>query len=168
MSHAFALDVPPKVYDIAKSDLTQIATDPVIIEAVEKQNARHSSLADIQALDKKWIATPGLADYMKALIDSPAGKRLTEWAKAHPYASEIILMDNQGANVALTEKTSDYWQGDEAKFTECFKNGGLVYVDKVKFDDSSQTYSVQVSVPVKDGDKLIGALCVGVDIETLP
>ena len=64
-------------------------------------------------------------------------------------------MDNQGANVAMTDKTSDYWQGDEAKFKKSYHNGkGTVFVDEVEFDDSSQAYLVQVSVPVKDGDKV--------------
>ena len=53
----------------------------------------------------------------------------------------------------MTDKTSDYWQGDEAKFKKSFNGGaGAVFVDDVSFDKSSQTYSVQVSVPVKEGD----------------
>jgi sensor histidine kinase regulating citrate/malate metabolism len=37
----------------------------------------------------------------------------------------------------------------------------------VKFDDSTQAYLVQVSVPVKDADKVIGAITVGIDVEKL-
>lgn len=82
------------------------------------------------------------------------------------YYAEIFVMDNQGANVAMTDKTSDYWQGDEAKFKKSFNDGaGAVFVDDVEFDDSAQAYLVQVSVPVKDGDKVIGAITFGIDVE---
>ena len=38
-------------------------------------------------------------------------------------------------------------------------------MDEVKFDDSSQAYLVQVSVPVWDGDQAIGAITFGVDVD---
>jgi hypothetical protein len=40
-----------------------------------------------------------------------------------------------------------------------------VFVDGVKFDDSTQAYLVQASVPVKDGDKVIGAITFGILID---
>jgi hypothetical protein len=113
------------------------------------------------------MATAGVADFMKALIDSPAGKHLAAWKASRAYVSEIFVMDKLGANVAMTDKTSDYWQGDEKKFTECFKGKGEVFIGPMNFDDSTQTYSVQVSVPVLDGETLIGAICIGVDVEKL-
>lgn len=163
-----AVDVPPRVAELAQTELAALASDPVITGAIAAQNAKAATLADIQALDKRWMATPGVADFMKAVIDSPASAHLRTWRKSRAYISEIIVMDNQGANVAITEKTSDYWQGDEKKFTESFKDAGLVFVDKVKFDDSTQTYSVQVSVPARDAaGHLIGVICFGIDIEKL-
>lgn len=163
-----AVDVPPRVHELAKTDLAALTADPVIVGAITAQNAKAATLADIQAADKQWMATPGTADFMKAVIDSPAGQHLRAWRKSRAYVSEVIVMDKLGANVAITEKTSDYWQGDEKKFTESFKDGGLVFVDKVKFDDSTQTYSVQVSLPVKDSaGALIGVICYGIDIENL-
>ena len=78
-------------------------------------------------------------------------------------------MDNQGANVAMTDKTSDYWQGDEAKFQKAFNGGaGAVFIDAVKFDESAQAYLVQVSVPVMDGDQAIGAITMGIDVDKVP
>ena len=114
------------------------------------------------------METAGTADFMKACIDSPAGQHLRAWRKSRGFVAEIILMDRQGANVAITEKTSDYWQGDEKKFTESFKDAGVVFVDKVRFDESTQTYSVHVSVPVRGADgRVIGVACFGIDIEQL-
>ncbi len=163
-----AVEVPAKVHELAKSELAALAADPVLVGAISAQNAKRVSLDEIKAADKRWMDTAGVVDFMKAIIDSPAGTQLRAWRQKRAYVSEIIVMDNQGANVAVTEKTSDYWQGDEKKFTESFKDGGVAFVDKVKFDDSTQTYSVQVSVPVRDAaGACIGVICFGLDIENL-
>jgi len=68
----------------------------------------------------------------------------------------------------MTDKTSDYWQGDEPKFTECYKGGkGAVYVPDVAFDESSQAYTVAVSIPVKDGDATIGVIVFGINVDNI-
>jgi hypothetical protein len=157
---------PQKVVDLANSTLAKMGTDPVIVKAVKEENAKGKTLDQIKAHDQKWMATPGVADYMKTLMESECGKRLKTVQRSAAYYAEIFVMDNQGANVCMTDKTSDYWQGDEAKFVESYKGGqGGVFIDKVKFDDSAQAYLVQVSVPVKDGGKVIGAITFGVDVD---
>ena len=157
---------PQKVVDLANSTLADLGTDPIIVKAVKNENAKRKSLAQIQDMDKKWKATPGIADYMQAMMDSECGKHLRSIQNGSTIYAEIFAMDNKGANVAMTDKTSDYWQGDEAKFKKSFNGGkGSVFVDDVEFDDSTQAYLVQVSVPVKDGDAVIGAITFGIDMD---
>jgi hypothetical protein len=75
-------------------------------------------------------------------------------------------MDDQGANVCMSDRTSDYWQGDEAKWQNSFNGGkGGVNFDERKFDSSAKAVVVQVSVPVLDQGKVVGALTVGVKAE---
>ncbi len=101
-------------------------------------------------------------------MESKCGKYLRSIQSQKPYMAEIFVMDNQGANVCMTDKTSDYWQGDEAKFKNSFSDGnGAVFVDEVEFDDSTQTYLSQISVPVMENGKAIGAITFGVDIDQL-
>ena len=167
LSHA-GEKAPQKVVDLANSTLVKIGADPLIVSAVKAENSKGKTLDQIKEMDAKWMATPGIADYMKAIMDSECGKHLREIQASQPYYAEIFVMDNQGANVAMTDKTSDYWQGDEDKFTESYKGGaGGLHMSDVKFDDSTQAYLVQVSFPVKDGDKVIGAVTVGIDVDKL-
>jgi len=162
----FAEEAPQAVKDLATAKLAGYGTDPVIVAAVKKQNAMGKTLADIQTMDKKWQETAGVDDFMKSLMTSECGKRLEEILKSADYYAEIFVMDNQGANVAMTGKTSDYWQGDESKFKKSFAGGsGAVFIDEVEFDDSSQAYLVQISVPVMDGGKAIGAITFGIDVD---
>lgn len=169
VSMGWAEDAPQKIKDLAQSQLAAYGKDAVIVAAVKAENAKGKTLEQIKAMDAKWMATPGVSDDMKALMDSECGKFLQGVQKSAPYFAEIFVMDNQGANVAMTDKTSDYWQGDEAKFQKSFNGGtGAVFVDEVKFDESTQTYLVQVSVPVMDGDKAIGAITIGLDVDKVP
>jgi hypothetical protein len=154
------------IVDLANSTLAKFGTDPIIVAAVKAENAKGKTLAQIQELDKKWMATAGIVDYMKALMDNECGKYLRKIQASAPYYAEIFVMDNLGANVAMSDKTTDYWQGDEDKFIKSFSGGrGAVFIDDVKFDNSTQAYLVQVSVPVKDGDKVIGAITFGINVD---
>jgi hypothetical protein len=157
---------PQKVFELAKTTLAAYGSDPVIVKAVKAENAQGKTLDQIKKKDAEWKATPGITDYMQAIMESECGQYLRKIMDDSNLYSEIFVMDNQGANVAMTDKTSDYWQGDEAKFKNSFNGGnGNVFVDNVEFDDSSQTYLSQVSVPVKDGGTVIGAITFGIDVD---
>lgn len=154
---------PQKIIDFANSTLKKLGTDPIIVAAVKAENKKGKTIEQIKEMDKKWINHAGIADYMQAMINSECGKYLLQIMESQSFYAEIFVMDNQGANVAMTDKTSDYWQGDEAKFQESFK--GHIHFSDVEFDDSSQTYIVQISIPVKSKNKVIGAITVGIDVD---
>ncbi|NNJ99469.1 MAG: cache domain-containing protein [Desulfatitalea sp.] len=165
---AMAEEAPQKVKDLAHGQLAALGKASAIVFAVKAENAKGKSMDQIKAMDAKWQATPGISSEMKALMESACSLFLKSIQDSQSYFSEIFVMDNQGANVAMTVKTSDYWQGDEAKFKKAFNEGnGAVFVDEVKFDDSAQAYLVQVSVPVWDGSQAIGAVTFGIDVDKI-
>ncbi len=164
VSGAFAGEKAPQdIIDFANSTLKKLGSDPVIVSAVTAENKKGKTLDQIKEMDEKWKKHVGIADYMQAMMDSECGKHILEILESKPFYAEIFVMDNQGANVAMTDKTSDYWQGDEAKFQESFK--GQIHFSDVEFDDSSQAYIVQVSIPVISKNKVIGAITVGIDVD---
>ena len=79
-------------------------------------------------------------------------------------------MDNQGANVGQNTLTSDYWQGDEAKWKESYNDGkGGVHVDKAKLDKSTNQVDQKFALPIIDEDgNVVGAICIGLDVERVP
>ena len=162
-----AEEVPEAVHKLVPT-LKEWGKNGTLVKAVKQQNAKGISLDSIKARDAAWQKTTGVDTFMKDMMNSDAAKELSRLEKTKPYFLEVFLMDKQGANVAMTNKTSDYWQGDEAKFTKSYNGGaGGVDIGKVKFDNSSQAYLVQVSVPVMDGNKAIGALTVGINLDKL-
>jgi len=155
-----------KVTHYARTKLTQMAADKIVVEAVKAENAKGKTLDQIKKTDEKWMATSGIDDFMKGMMTSSTGKHLIAIRDKYPFLREIFLVDNQGANIAMSEKTSDYWQGDEAKFKKAFDEGvGTVFVDDVQFDRSTQAFLAHVSVPVIEGDTAIGVLIFGVDMD---
>ncbi len=159
----FAKDVKSIVPEVV-----QAAANSAVIQAVKAQNAKGVALDKIQELDKEWTAAKEPTAFMKGLTTNAAAKALSGIEKSKPYLVEFIVTDNQGANVALTDMTSDYWQGDEPKFTNAFAGGkGDVYIARPQKDKSTGEVISQVSVPVMSGGKAIGTLTVGVRVDKL-
>lgn len=141
--------------------------DPVLIAAIEEQNAKNVSIEQIKQRDQQWMATSDVDDFMKQLMNNKAAQHLLDVESSQPYFLEMFLTANQGENVAMTNKTSDYWQGDEAKFIEA-QTPGQLYVSDVEYDDSTMAYLVQVSIPMLKNDQVIGVLVVGINLDELP
>jgi hypothetical protein len=135
----------------------QMAADPVILQAVAAKNAEGESQQAITARDREWTANPAFA-LRRTLTGNACARRLRELIAADALVVEAILMDERGANVCVSRETSDYFQGDEDKWKKPFVEGRPVFVDEPAFDQSSGTYAVQMSVPVAEGGKRIGAL----------
>jgi hypothetical protein len=134
-----------------------IAEDPEVLSALRARNATPDSTAEIQRKDKEWMSNPQ-APLRKTLSQSACAQRLREMTKDDPLIVEVILMDAQGANVCVSKETSDYWQGDEAKFQRTFVERKPVFVDEPALDESAQTYAVQLSLLIEDGPARLGAL----------
>jgi hypothetical protein len=144
------------------------AADPVLVEAVRDANAKPYTLEEIAKLDARWQATEGVDDFMRAMMETPAARRMRDLRGARTEMKEAFLTDRLGANVACTNKTSDFYQGDEDKFQVSFAEGkGDVFIGALSRDESTQSYSVQIGAPVMDGSEAIGVLVVTVSVEKL-
>lgn len=166
---AFAGDYDAKAKALADTTIKAWLNNPVVINAVKASNDKHASLtqADIDALDKQWRADD--ADLINGVMDNELSTYLKgiEADGAGMY-TEIFVMDNKGLNVGQSVKTSDYWQGDEAKWQETYLKGAdSIHLSDVEEDESSQTFQMQISLPVVDGSDVIGAVTVGVNAENL-
>ena len=142
-----------------------MALNPVVIKAARAQNASGLSLQEIKRRDDEWKASKELNDFKMELQTNQAGSFLKRQVERSTSFNEAFLTDNQGANVAAFPATSDYWQGDEEKWTASYKKGGNsgeLFIGPIEEDESTQTLAVQISAPVIDRGRTIGVLVVGV------
>jgi hypothetical protein len=160
---------------LAASKVASWAANPVVIAAINAQNAKHASIAqgEIDKMDKTWRAEvkAGGGTMSKAVLGNAMSAYLkTVKNDGQGLYTEIFVMDNKGLNVGQSDVTSDYWQGDEAKWQKTYSVGPkAVHVGKVKTDESSQTLQSQLSMAITDPatGKVIGAVTVGVNVEQL-
>ena len=161
--------------DLAKTEIAGFAANAILIDAINAQNAVSAAYdqAKIDALDTQWRAEVDASS--KPLIDTTLGNAASAYLKTVQDESmgkytEIFVMDAKGLNVAQSTLTSDYWQGDEDKFTASFGAGAdAVHIGEIEQDESTQAFQSQVSVPITDPatGALIGAITVGVDVSML-
>ena len=161
--------------ELAKGEIAAFASDPALVAAIVAQNAVTGAYdqAKIDALDAQWRAEVGAAS--KPLVDATLANAASQYLAGVQAASagkytEIFAMDAKGLNVGQSTLTSDYWQGDEDKFTASFGAGAdAVHIGEIEQDESTQIFQSQVSVPIADPatGAVIGAITVGVDVSML-
>lgn len=85
---------------------------------------------------------------------------------SHGLVTEAFLCATQGEKVAFAEKTTWYIHKGMAKFDVPFTTRGP-WQGRPEFDESAQTYQIQISVPVLVDGQSVGALVVEVSLAQL-
>ena len=160
-----------------KNSFTTKSTENTVVHRGESFLDETSSVRFVEicldCLDKKWRAQTKLAT--RPFIDSVLSRPLSRYLRnvkieGRGLYTEIFVMDNKGMNVGQNDVTSDYWQGDEAKWLKTFLAGpNGVFIDHVEADESTQQFQSQISISIVDSatNIVIGAVTVGIDIEAL-
>jgi len=148
--------------------------NPVVEMSIKAQNERYVSLPQEQVdnLDKQWRAERKSEDQplIAATLSSPLSSYLIQiQAASGGLFTEIFVMDAKGLNVGQSAITSDFWQGDEAKFQKTFPNGvDAVFIDEPEFHEDSKTWRTQVNLTVSGSDQeKIGAVTVEYNLTEL-
>lgn len=138
---------------------------------------RMENLTDVLTFDTMWQAlAPGQApELAKAILELPGSRALFAWKLTHSdMVTEALLTNNLGTLVAMSALSSDYWQGDEPKFTRVIENiragsTGLdaMAISDIRYDASTSRFQVTVSAPVGPVSEGMpkGIIALGLDIE---
>lgn len=165
----------PLIHDFYNAEVSSWAQSDVLVRAITEQNARTMAFDQnqIEALDQAWRAEVGTGSTptITPVLQNAASDFLRhQVASSGGRITEVFIMDAQGLNVAASDTTSDYWQGDEEKFSATHGAGpGAVHVSEVELDESTQRYQAQLSFTITDPatGAAIGAMTIGVDAESL-
>ncbi|MBH0088271.1 cache domain-containing protein [Pseudoalteromonas sp. NSLLW218] len=158
-----------QILDRLSSSAKTLLNLPSLVEQVQISNESPLSESEIKRLDQLWIKESKQVKHPDglAMLNLPLSKVFKKWqSQFKGVVTELILTDNQGKNIAISKLTSDYWQGDENKFTKTFKQSKDFNFDSVTYDASTHHFQVQLSFPVlDDNNSHIGVLILGVDVE---
>ncbi|WP_085906075.1 PDC sensor domain-containing protein [Kiloniella majae] len=166
---------PLAVQDILQNEIKPLARSSDLIKAIRQQNVANIGLNQKQiiALDQKWRQETEKLDhpFIDQLLNNAASKQLQLLKNnKNGLITEIIVTDNKGLNVAISDITSDYWQGDEDKWQKTLPVGpDAVFISDPDIDQSTQQFQIQISVTITDPEnhKGIGSLTVGIDLDLL-
>ncbi len=161
--------------EFAEAQVAAWIQDPSVVEAIKAQNDKHAGLteSEIGSLDQQWRSETGADSqpFIDKVLKNALSQHLASLkAGQQGLVTEIFVMDNKGLNVGQSDVTSDYWQGDEAKWKETYLAGpNAVFVDEVEQDESTQMFQSQLSMAITDpaSGEVIGAITVGVNVDDL-
>lgn len=159
--------------DVIKEMRAWIETDIVRV-SIDTQNKRLTKLdqAKIDVLDEQWKAEREAADkpLIAATLSNPLSIYLARMqGRSLGLYAEIFVMDQNGLNVGQSSITSDFWQGDEAKFQKTYDVApDALFIDEAEFDDEMKVWRGQVNFTVTDAaGKSIGAATVELNLTEL-
>ncbi len=134
--------------------------DLVLQETIAESNREFEKLENLQKYideqNNEWISAQKAATtpLMQELLNNKLSEELKEKTGFHEEKQgykvfgEVFVTNKYGANVALTEKTSDYRQDDELWWEKARENG--LYVGDVEYDESSGIHSTAIAIRSDD------------------
>ncbi|GLQ06712.1 hypothetical protein [Sneathiella chinensis] len=156
------------------NDIREWLGNPVVPLIIEAQNKKYSALseADIDRLDKQWRQETKQDDQplIANILSNPLSNYLTQiQAGSGGLYTEMFVMDANGLNVGQSGITSDFWQGDEAKFQKTFPKGhGAIFIDEAEYNEATASWRAQVNLTISDtNNRPIGAITVEYNLTEL-
>lgn len=160
------IDASTEASDAVKKFMKEVlmtyCDNAVFVAEIKKQNASDLPMDQIMAWDKEWAAAESEIPLMKRMMGNATADEVRRIVALHPPLAETFVMDKRGANVGQNEPTSDYFQGDEAKWSDTYEKH-TIWIGKDSLDQSTFQKLQHVSFPIFDENgEVVGAICWGV------
>lgn len=153
--------------------LETLARTPSLIDEIKATNLDRAELTeeDRAAFDQAWIdENPSMNAEVNSIQSNELTAFLKKFIEKNPEQIEVFATDQNGLIVAMTDRTSDFLQSDEGWWQSAYADGsGSSYIAEVEFDESSNSYAMNLGVPVYDpqSNKVIGVLRGTLDVSSL-
>lgn len=103
------------------------------------------------ALEKQWPSLSSDSSLLRPIIENPAAQAINSYIRRFSMDGEGFLIGVNGGVAAATQKTSDYYQADEAQFFETIDlPEGEAWIKKGVVDQSASAMLIKIAVPVYD------------------
>lgn len=156
-------------------DIKKFIDTDIVRLSIKDQNEKYGTMQPDKIIqyDNMWRAETkkDIKPLISAKLSNPLSSYLTR-IQAHSIGlySEMFVMDRNGLNVGQSNISSDYWQGDEAKFQKTYNVGpDAIFIDDPEFDDKLGIWRTQVNLSIKDdsSNEVIGAVTVEINLSEL-
>lgn len=126
---------------------------------------------EIQQLDSQWetaVANNDNADLLVGrVLYHSISAQLRRFQREFPQHAEIFLTDEQGLVVAATNRTSDYYQGDEEWWQTAYRE--RIYIGQPEYDESAQSNVIIVAMAIREdrSQRVLGILRTSLNLDSL-
>lgn len=151
--------------------LKALALNKTIQDAAELASRKTLSQAEIEQLDSQWRTAEANNNNHDTLVadvlNNDLASELLQFQGGFPQHVEVFLTNQQGINIAATNRTSDYYQADEEWWQIAYQNG--LFIGQPEYDESSKTIAMIMAVAVRahGSGNIVGILRTTVDFGTL-
>ena len=122
----------------------------------------------IHELDSTWRSADDGNSLIQGVLENEVANELREFREFFPNHVELFITDKYGANIAATNRTTDYYQADEDWWMSTYDAGrGRIYIGQPEFDESSQSYSLIIAIPLFYEGNVVGVLRSTLDVAAL-
>jgi serine phosphatase RsbU (regulator of sigma subunit) len=141
------------------------------VAASNRETARRPAaevMRETRAIEDIWPSLTPSDERLRAVLDNPGADSLHRFGALHPEVAEVLVTDALGRLIAATNKSSDYDQADE----EWWRQGAALekqgrWTDALRFDASSNVFSLDVVVPLHEAGDLAGVAKISMDVSSL-
>lgn len=152
-------------------DASVLARVPTIRAAAAEASRRPFEQTAVLELDRQWQSNQSLPPASAGILQNETSRLLADLAVRDATYKEILVTDRPGRLIAATNRTTDYYQGDEEWWQETFSGGtrGRVFVSGVHFDESAGVNAINIAAPIVGADEsqVVGVIKVIVDVREL-
>ncbi|HEX2971613.1 MAG TPA: sensor histidine kinase [Tepidisphaeraceae bacterium] len=135
---------------------------PLSLNYLRVASAAPAPPADqIATIEASWPNLGPNDPPLKEILANELAQRWQLIQQQSPYIVEVMVTDRHGRLVAATNKTTDYFQADEAWWQACWAKGrGRTILSDAAFDPSASpprgAIVVNFNIPIFDSDATIG------------
>jgi len=161
------------------NDLTDYSKTDIVQKALLESNQEFGEFEDIQGYigqqEDAWASNSDetITPFMQSLISNELAEDIRKnfVEKINPKTSqsvfaELFLTNEYGANVAQSDKTTDYRQDDEDWWQKAKANG--ISIGKTEYDESARTDVIPIGIRITDGNgEFIGVLKAALSVRSI-
>jgi putative methionine-R-sulfoxide reductase with GAF domain len=133
--------------------LKTLALDETIENTVEAASRGEVlTQEEIQRLDSQWRVADAndnnASPIVSRVLYNRTSTQLRQFQQNFSQHVEVFLTNQQGINIATTNRTSDYYQGDEAWWQIAYRE--RIYIGQPEYDESTKTTVVIIAIAIRD------------------
>lgn len=164
-----------KLVDEELNDIIRYANSTLWLEIINAGNAKYELMREediprfFMDMDKKWTGVSEEDYLMSGYIDNRLSKRLKEIVENDKNIAEISITDKKGGLIAVSGKTTDFYQGNQQWWQRAFSSPkqGL-FLENIGFNQSTGIFSMAVVLPLKyEENKVIGVCKAKINLKYL-